>query len=143
MSKRSCQVNNRVRAAALDPSTAEEQTDNRRCNGQFVKGNTLGVRYQPGQSGNPNGRPAGQSITAELRSLLGSKRLRKELARRWVEQALAGNFKHLSEILDRTEGKVPDELIGEVRHLVMRFATLSDVELALERSRSVEVESHC
>ncbi len=115
------------------PLTVGEQTDNRRCNGQFVKGNTLGVRYQPGQSGNPNGRPAGQSITAELRSLLGSKRLRKELARKWVEQALAGEFRYLSEILDRTEGKVPDELIGDVRTLVMRFATLSDLEQVLER----------
>ncbi len=126
-------MNNRIRAAALDPSTAEEQTDNRRRNGQFAKGNQLGDRYQPGQSGNPKGRPAGHSITAELRSLLGSKRLRKQLARKWVEQALAGDFKHLSEILDRTEGKVPDELVSDVRHLVMRFATLSDVEQALER----------
>lgn len=114
------------------PLTVEEQTDNRRSNGQFVKGNTLGVRYRAGQSGNPKGRPASQSITAELRSLLGSKRLRKELARKWVEQALAGDFKHLSEILDRTEGKVPDKLVGDVRQLVMRFATLSDLEQALE-----------
>ena len=115
------------------PLTVGEQTDNRRRNGQFAKGNQLGDRYQPGRSGNPKGRPAGQSITAELRALLGSKRLRKELARKWVEQALAGDFKHLCEILNRTDGKVPDELIGEVRTLELKFATLSDLEQALER----------
>ncbi len=129
-------MNERSRAVVSQPPAAKEQTDNRRRNGQFARGNTLGVRYQTGQSGNPKGRPAGQSITAELRSLLGSKRLRKELARKWVEQALAGDFKHLSEILNRTEGKVPDELIGEIRTLELKFATLSDLEQALERRRS-------
>ena len=35
---------------------SKEQTENKRENGQFAKGNKLGNRWKPGESGNPNGR---------------------------------------------------------------------------------------
>jgi hypothetical protein len=44
-------------------------------------------RWQPGKSGNPGGRPKGQSITAELRVLL-----EKEHNRRRIVELLAERF---------------------------------------------------
>ena len=38
-----------------------EQTANRGVNGQFVKGNKIGNRFKPGESGNPNGRNGAMS----------------------------------------------------------------------------------
>ena len=34
----------------------DKQTNNRRPDCKFAKGNTLGKRFKKGQSGNPNGR---------------------------------------------------------------------------------------
>ena len=35
---------------------SDKQTENRRSDGKFAKGNTLGNRFKKGESGNPNGR---------------------------------------------------------------------------------------
>ena len=43
----------------------DKQTQNKRKDGKFAKGNTLGNRWKKGQSGNPNGRPKGSSSQAE------------------------------------------------------------------------------
>ena len=37
-----------------------KQAASRRVDGRFGKGNRIGPRFQPGQSGNPDGRPEGQ-----------------------------------------------------------------------------------
>ena len=96
--------------------------------------------WKPGQSGNPKGRPKGRVLTSAIEELvaegLDGKDLSKALAKKAVAMALSGNFQFFNLLMERLEGKVPDELVGEVRHLVMKFATLSDVEQALERSRS-------
>ena len=69
--------------------------------------------FQPGQSGNPGGRPKGRSITSILREKLAEpakgkrgKTKAEAIADVVIEQALAGDPRFLREILERTEGKV-------------------------------------
>ena len=71
--------------------------------------------WKPGQSGNPEGRKAEKLIADQLRLVLmdidpatGYKRLRM-LAEKMVEQAIEGNAAQQSMVLDRIDGKVPQE----------------------------------
>ena len=78
------------------------------------------TRFKPGQSGNPNGRPKGQSITAILRRLLdeetGHGKNRKtraeKLAKALIEYAgrgRGGDAAYAKEVLNRVEGAVPED----------------------------------
>jgi hypothetical protein len=71
-------------------------------------------QWKPGQSGNPNGRPKGQSVTSLLRELLGQEHNKKKLAallaERLLKDALQGKLGHIKEVLDRTEGRVADRV---------------------------------
>ncbi len=95
--------------------------------------------WPKGVSGNPRGRPKG-TLTDALRKIMAegvdNKDMAEAMAKKAYAMALQGNFRFFNLICERLEGKVPDELIGEIRTLEMKFATLSDVEQALERSRS-------
>jgi hypothetical protein len=75
-------------------------------------------KWQPGQSGNPGGRPKKTPITDELRRLLdeeyaGRERRFKGLSNARVlalvmyEEAIAGSLPAAKEIAERCEGKVP------------------------------------
>ena len=68
--------------------------------------------FPRGRSGNPGGRPKGQSITAALRAELDrpcaddpSVTQGERIAERLIGMALAGDLGAIREILDRTEGK--------------------------------------
>ena len=68
--------------------------------------------FPRGRSGNPGGRPKGQSITAALRAELDrpcaddpTVTKGERLAERLVSMALAGDLGAIREVLDRTEGK--------------------------------------
>jgi hypothetical protein len=76
--------------------------------------NTSGlIRFQPGQSGNPGGRPKKLPVTDALRELIEMKAvpLRKsptlagQLAQRLLRLALKGKMAPLVEVIDRIEGK--------------------------------------
>jgi hypothetical protein len=75
------------------------------------------TKFRPGQSGNPSGRPRGESITAALRRLLlaenpdGSTDA-EALARKAIAEAKGGNFQFFKEVIDRSDGKVPDRIAG-------------------------------
>jgi hypothetical protein len=95
-------------------------------------------RFKKGRSGNPGGRPKGTSITAILRELLNrptedGRVVAEELADVFIERAKAGQFKFAKEILDRTEGKVPDrvEVSGKdgkpLAVLVLKGVSLDDL----------------
>ncbi len=89
-----------------------QQTLNRRADGKFATGNRIGRRFQPGQSGNPKGRPPERPLTALLRDTLDANdgELIRSIVLVAVERALAGDFRYFKEIMDRTEGKVKDQL---------------------------------
>jgi hypothetical protein len=69
-------------------------------------------RFKPGQSGNPGGRPKGESITSSLRKILekehNGKQIMELVAERLVKEALSGKFPFVKELLERTEGKVKE-----------------------------------
>jgi hypothetical protein len=72
--------------------------------------------FKPGQSGNPGGRPKGQSLAALIREFLeqdeigdkklsGGKRVKDLLVEALFKQALKGDHRHLQEILNRVDGR--------------------------------------
>ena len=74
---------------------------------RFEHGNGYGRRWQPGQSGNPAGRPPKDPIRSALLAQLESEPdLAARLVRAGIEKALAGDFRYWKEIWDRADGKV-------------------------------------
>jgi Family of unknown function (DUF5681) len=78
-------------------------------------------RWQPGQSGNPNGRPPSPAVLSDaLRAKLseqypGDRKHRtyaEKLAARLIESALRGSVSAIALIYERTEGKAPQSLTG-------------------------------
>ena len=105
------------------PDSPEEQAKNRPSpvNGQAPP---VEHQWQPGQSGNPGGRPKGRTLTARLRELLQAQatdRFGKPIeGKTWLDvvaealirEAASGEVKAVKELVDRTEGKArpaPDE----------------------------------
>lgn len=74
--------------------------------------------FKPGQSGNPGGRPKGTSITTILNRKLdeldpddGKSRAEK-VAEVIVREALAGDYRFVDMLLNRTEGKIADKVLN-------------------------------
>ena len=69
-------------------------------------------QWQPGQSGNPGGRPKGTSLTSVLRELLDqipkgdTAKLKERIVKALLDKALRGDTRALDIIFDRTDGKV-------------------------------------
>ena len=70
----------------------------------------VATRWKKGQSGNPGGRPKGQSLVALLREVLerehNGRPIKELVAERIVKEALSGKFPYAKELLDRLEGPV-------------------------------------
>lgn len=86
--------------------------DNQRPNN---RGGATGKGFLPGKSGNPRGRPKGRTLTEILRAKLKEKgpdgKVNADaIAEEIIKQARAGHFQYTKELLERTEGKVPDRV---------------------------------
>ncbi len=90
-------------------------TQEQRTNREISNANLVPIK--PGEALNPGGRPKGESITAQLRSMLNEKDKdgksnAEKIAELLIREAQKPNSRHLAalikEILDRTEGKVLD-----------------------------------
>jgi hypothetical protein len=73
------------------------------------------VKFQKGQSGNPAGRPKSEpTITPWLRRLLLEKQDGKtraeHVASRLIQMAQDGDVKAIAVVLERIDGKVPDQV---------------------------------
>ena len=102
-----------------------EQTANKRANGQFAKGNTIGNRFKPGESGNPNGRHGSMAdLFKELAEVEDGKgKTRKEkILDKILKMAENGSLKAAEIYMNRVEGKareyveqkiIKDEIIIE------------------------------
>lgn len=69
------------------------------------------IPFKEGESGNPGGKPVGKSITAELRKLIEKGTNAEDMARILYEMAKRmspDQMRAFKELLDRTDGKVPD-----------------------------------
>lgn len=69
--------------------------------------------FQPGQSGNPNGRPKGESLTTIIRRLLDAPDPKHGTAAQAlidmaVKRARRGDFRFFKELIDRRDGKAPE-----------------------------------
>ena len=90
---------------------ADAPGNRRRAGGRpFPKGNNLGQKFQPGQSGNPSGRPKDQAESAAYIA----RRLREEFLDQAIDalkfHAVKGSAPHMIEALNRVAGKVLQEL---------------------------------
>jgi len=84
--------------------------------------NTAGLRppWQPGQSGNPSGRPKSKPITDAYLRILGEpipgdkegRTFADALAQKMIKEALNGKVQAASEITDRVEGKITQSVSG-------------------------------
>lgn len=69
-------------------------------------------RWQPGQSGNPAGRPPNKSsITYWYNKLLEDGVSAKKISAKALELAEQGSLGHLKEVTDRTDGRLDDQAI--------------------------------
>ena len=68
---------------------------------------TKNTRYQPGVSGNPNGRPR-SSVTTILKNT--DEKTNAQIAAKLIELAIKGDIPALIHYIDRTDGKVTDKL---------------------------------
>ena len=75
--------------------------------GRFLEGNTIGNRWLDGESGNSKG-PEKRAVSHLLKN--DEKFSNKKLAQKLYELAMEGNMVAIKEILDRTEGKVKEEI---------------------------------
>jgi len=92
---------------------SENRAPDRTPDGRFLPGHSIGKRWKPGETGNPNGRRG--ALRDLLNHLLDSPfndeyTRRETLALALYEQALLGNCTAMRELLDRAEGKVKDQL---------------------------------
>lgn len=92
-----------------------------------------GRPFQPGQSGNPGGRPKSEvSITAWLKKICADENEAEALARAIINQAKEGNSAAIKAVLDRVDGAV----VQEVRAKVETASDLND--LTCEQLAEVE-----
>ena len=89
----------------------EKQSDNRRRDGTFAEGNSLGKRWQSGQSGNLKGRPKDALLTKEIRAQLNDvrddgKTNAQAIAESMISRAIKGDVRAADLIFNRIEGRV-------------------------------------
>lgn len=77
---------------------------------------TVGRPFQPGQSGNPNGRPKTKpfrdAILRALEAAGDEAALLDAVATALVVKASSGDVQAIKELADRMDGKVPQAVIG-------------------------------
>ena len=94
---------------------SDKQTGNKRPNGQFAKGNTLGNRWKPGESGNPNGRRGSLAdLFRELSDVKNGKGTTRHEAilDKVIRMAENGSLKAAEMYFSRIEGK-PKEFVEQ------------------------------
>jgi hypothetical protein len=100
-------------------------------------------KFEPGESGNPNGRPKGsRNLSTILKEMLKEeievknedgtvekKQLQDVIVRKLITQATnKGNLRAIQEIFDRVEGKAKQEIKHEVTQGILNVDPISDVE---------------
>ena len=86
-------------------------TENRRANGQFAKGNSIGVQFKPGNNANPNGR---RGALADIINKVfeeedvDGKTNKERMIRKVYRMAMNGSLGAVSYLYDRSEGKAKE-----------------------------------
>ena len=88
-----------------------ETTENRRANGQFAKGISIGVQFKPGNNANPNGR---RGALADIINKVfeeedvDGKTNKERMIRKVYRMAMNGSLGAVSYLSDRSEGKAKE-----------------------------------
>jgi hypothetical protein len=125
----------------------DKQMENKWPDGTLAPGHTLGSRWQPGQSGNPKGRPKGVTLSDALRRMLAEQAPGKSeqtyaeaIARALCKEAAKGNVLAAKEVADRTEGKpkqAVDMNIRDWRDMASAYGFTED-DVLREAKRLIE-----
>ena len=105
---------------------SEKQTVNKRSDGKFAKGNTLGNRFKKGQSGNPNGR---RGALADIINRVWDEEdesgltQKEKMVRRVLSMAMNGSMNAVTYLSDRAEGKAKET--KEISHRTEPIKILS------------------
>ncbi len=105
---------------------SDKQTANRRSNGKFAKGNTIGNRFKKGQSGNPNGR---RGALADIINRVWDEQdesgltQKEKMVRRVLSMAMNGSMNAVTYLSDRAEGKAKET--KEISHRTEPIKILS------------------
>ncbi len=104
----------------------DKQTGNRRSDGKFAKGNTIGNRFKKGQSGNPNGR---RGALADIINRVWDEQdesgltQKEKMVRRVLSMAMNGSMNAVTYLSDRAEGKAKET--KEISHRTEPIKILS------------------
>tara|TARA_X000001388_G_scaffold38341_1_gene27056 strand:- start:79 stop:405 length:327 start_codon:yes stop_codon:yes gene_type:complete len=105
---------------------SDKQTENRRSDGKFAKGNTLGNRFKKGESGNPNGR---RGALADIIKKVWDEEdesgltQKEKMVRRVLSMAMNGSMNAVTYLSDRAEGKAKET--KEISHKTEPIQILS------------------
>ena len=105
---------------------SDKQTKNRRSDGKFAKGNTIGNRFKKGQSGNPNGR---RGALADIINRVWDEQdesgltQKEKMVRRVLSMAMNGSMNAVTYLSDRAEGKAKET--KEISHRTEPIKILS------------------
>lgn len=114
------------------------QTENKHKNGKFAGGNTVGNRWQKGQSGNPAGRPKSALLSDALRKQLAEtdkdgKSVAEKVAAALIQKAKGGDVQAIREVFDRAEGKAQQSIDVEMNvtdwQMIIRDYGISESEV--------------
>ena len=105
---------------------SDKQAKNRRPDGKFAKGNTLGNKFKKGQSGNPNGR---HGALADIINRVWDEQdesgltQKEKMVRRVLSMAMNGSMNAVTYLSDRAEGKAKET--KEISHRTEPIKILS------------------
>ena len=105
---------------------SDKQAKNRRPDGKFAKGNTLGNKFKKGQSGNPNGR---RGALADIINRVWDEHdesgltQKEKMVRRVLSMAMNGSMNAVTYLSDRAEGKAKET--KEISHRTEPIKILS------------------
>ena len=82
----------------------------------------VGRPFQPGQSGNPGGRPKEKAFRMALKSEIERQpEALVEIARKLISKARKGDLRSIREFADRIDGRVPQAVVGDDEHDPIRI----------------------
>ena len=89
---------------------SKESAVNRRSNGQFVKGNKEGQKFEPKNNANPNGRRGALAdiINKVFDEKVDDKTKKELMIRKVYRMAMNGSLGAVNYLSDRTEGKAKE-----------------------------------
>jgi hypothetical protein len=96
----------------------QDEAENKPANKQTLHPAMEERKWQPGQSGNPGGRPKKKPVTDLYEAILGDEEAMEQLKKAVLKALTKGNMAmvlQLKEMTDRVEGKVTQPIEADVR----------------------------